>query len=256
MFTKWPYLVTEVTLLCVLYWLKWWKSNCAASLVCYSSADYLGSASFSSCKKGFSLLSSSFGDEQTSALQNYIKTFIMLQYNKRPPKFHLLDHMTFTVYVWWVWLSLHQVHIDVVNVFLSLWLRYISGHAPLASTPSAYQVWRSAKSFWKAPIDARACPHTSNQLPVVETFIHLAFVHREEETVRKREESVMYWFCGNVDMIANVKTWLDLEDIGIANAHPAPWARLSVFVMASCISPIDDVECFLWVCILKGLPWC
>ena len=38
-----------------LCWLNWWKSNCAASLVCTSSANYLAFASFRSCRKVFFL---------------------------------------------------------------------------------------------------------------------------------------------------------------------------------------------------------
>ena len=58
------------------------EKHCAASLlVCTSSADYLGSASFSSCRKGF-FLTFKFLWRPTNycnALQGYIETSIMLQ---------------------------------------------------------------------------------------------------------------------------------------------------------------------------------
>ena len=46
------------------------------------------------------------------------------------------------------------------------------------------------------------------------TFISLVLVHREEETVQKRNESVMYQFRGNVDVITKVKTFVGVKDIG------------------------------------------
>ena len=92
-----------------------------------------------------------------------------------------------------------------------------SGYAPLASTPSA--TWSAMdiyKRFLKTTYSCQSMP--TYLKPDVshgaKTFINLALVHREEETQRKRVESVMHQFRGNVDMITKVKSHLDLKDIG------------------------------------------
>ena len=58
--------------------LRWWKNNSTA-LLHWAALQ----PSFAAAERIFSLLANSFGDQQTSALQDYIETSIMLQYNKR-----------------------------------------------------------------------------------------------------------------------------------------------------------------------------
>ena len=64
--------------------LRWWKNNCT-SLPHWSALArqiLLVQPSFAAAERVFSLLTNSFGDQQTNALQDYIETSIMLQYNK------------------------------------------------------------------------------------------------------------------------------------------------------------------------------
>ena len=68
-----------------LCWLEWWKRNCV-TLPHWSALArqvVLVQPSSAAAERVFSLLSSSFGDQQTNALQDYIETSVMLQYNKR-----------------------------------------------------------------------------------------------------------------------------------------------------------------------------
>ena len=64
--------------------LRWWKSN-STTLPHWSALArqvLLVQPSSAAAERVFSLLANSFGDQQTSALQDYIETSIMLQYNK------------------------------------------------------------------------------------------------------------------------------------------------------------------------------
>ena len=65
--------------------LRWWKNNCT-SLPHWSALArqiLLVQPSSAAAERVFSLLANSFGDQQLNALQDYIETSIMLQYNKR-----------------------------------------------------------------------------------------------------------------------------------------------------------------------------
>lgn len=64
--------------------LDWWKSN-ATELPCWSAAArkaLLVQPSSAASERVFSLLKSSFGDQQDSSLQDYIEASLILQYNK------------------------------------------------------------------------------------------------------------------------------------------------------------------------------
>ncbi len=65
--------------------LRWWKNNCT-SLPHWSALArqvLLVQPSSAAAERVFLLLANSFSDQQTNALQDYIETSIMLQYNKR-----------------------------------------------------------------------------------------------------------------------------------------------------------------------------
>ena len=65
--------------------LEWWKAN-ATELPCWSAAArkvLLVQPSSAASERVFSLLKSSFGDQQDSTLQDYIEASLMLQYNKQ-----------------------------------------------------------------------------------------------------------------------------------------------------------------------------
>ena len=65
--------------------LEWWKLNCS-ELPSWSLAAkkaLLVQPSSGSAERVFSLLKSSFGDQQDHSLKDYIETSLMLQYNKR-----------------------------------------------------------------------------------------------------------------------------------------------------------------------------
>ena len=65
--------------------LEWWKSN-ASALPCWSQAAQkivLVQPSSAAAERVFSLLKSSFGDQQDNSLKDYVKSSLMLQYNKR-----------------------------------------------------------------------------------------------------------------------------------------------------------------------------
>ena len=65
--------------------LEWWKLNCS-ELPSWSAAAkkaLLVQPSSGSAERVFSLLNYSFGDQQDHSLKDYIKTSLMLQYNKR-----------------------------------------------------------------------------------------------------------------------------------------------------------------------------
>ena len=65
--------------------LEWWKSN-ASALPCWSRAAkniLLVQPSSAAAERVFSLLKSSFGDQQDNSLKDYVESSLMLQYNKR-----------------------------------------------------------------------------------------------------------------------------------------------------------------------------
>ena len=65
--------------------LEWWKTN-ASALPCWSLAAQkivLVQPSSAAAERFFSLLKSSFGDQQDKSLKDYVESSLMLQYNKR-----------------------------------------------------------------------------------------------------------------------------------------------------------------------------
>ena len=64
--------------------LEWWKTN-ASALPCWSLAaqkTVLVQPSSAAAERVFSLLTSSFGDQQDKSLKDYVESSLMLQYNK------------------------------------------------------------------------------------------------------------------------------------------------------------------------------
>ena len=65
--------------------LKWWETH-GASIPTWAKAAtivFAMSPNSASCERVFSLLETMFGDEQMSALADYIQASLMLRYNKR-----------------------------------------------------------------------------------------------------------------------------------------------------------------------------
>ena len=64
--------------------LRWWKNNCdfLPHWSALARQILLVQPSSAAAERVFSLLANSFGDQQTNALQDYIETSIMIQYNK------------------------------------------------------------------------------------------------------------------------------------------------------------------------------
>jgi hypothetical protein len=61
--------------------LDWWKQH-ETELPLWSRSYKIIQLSFTAAERVFSLLANSFNEQETSALEDYVQTSLMLQYNK------------------------------------------------------------------------------------------------------------------------------------------------------------------------------